>query len=101
MVIFPSRKTPSTSANVWVALAGSLGETAQVPVPRGAVEFVFHVSVSDLVCCRLCKQLLVLQHKNLGILTSLRVGHDNAGASPKWMIEHVVVRNEVTGLTYK
>ncbi|KAF4523620.1 hypothetical protein B566_EDAN010129 [Ephemera danica] len=82
IVIFPSRKTPSTSANVWVSLAGSLGETAQVPVPRGAVEFVFH-------------------HKNLGILTSLRVGHDNSGPNPKWMIEHIVARNEVTGLAYK
>uniref|UniRef100_A0A1B0C827 DENN domain-containing protein 5B n=2 Tax=Lutzomyia longipalpis TaxID=7200 RepID=A0A1B0C827_LUTLO len=43
----------------------------------------------------------VLPHKNLGILTTVRIGHDNSGLSPKWMVEHVVVRNEVTGHTYK
>jgi hypothetical protein len=47
VVIFPSKKTPSTSATVWVALAGSLGETGQVCVPAGAVEFVFHVSIRN------------------------------------------------------
>lgn len=31
----------------------------------------------------------------------MRIGHDNAGISAKWMVEHVVVRNEVTGHTYK
>lgn len=42
-----------------------------------------------------------MQHKNLGILTTLRIGHDNAGPSAKWLVEHVVVRNEVSGHTYK
>ena len=31
----------------------------------------------------------------------MRIGHDNAGMSPKWMVEHVLVRNEVTGHTYR
>ncbi|XP_063223946.1 DENN domain-containing protein 5B isoform X2 [Bacillus rossius redtenbacheri] len=84
VVIFPSRKASAatTTANAWVAISGTLGETSPVPIPRGAQEFVFH-------------------HKNLGILTTLRVGHDNSGLSPKWMVEHVIVRNEVTGHTYK
>ncbi|PNF35070.1 DENN domain-containing protein 5B, partial [Cryptotermes secundus] len=84
VVIFPSRKTSAatTSANSWVAVSGTLGETSPVPIPRGALEFLF-------------------RHKNLGILTTLRIGHDNSGPSPKWMVEHVVVRNEVTGHTYK
>ncbi|XP_055707091.1 DENN domain-containing protein 5A isoform X3 [Phlebotomus papatasi] len=84
VVIFPSKRTGSanTSANVWVAISGNNGETQQVSVPRGTLEFVFH-------------------HKNLGVLTTLRIGHDNSGLSPKWMVEHVVVRNEVTGHTYK
>lgn len=37
----------------------------------------------------------------MGILTTLRIGHDNSGPSPKWMVEHILVRNEVTGHTYK
>ncbi|KAJ6646254.1 DENN domain-containing protein 5A [Pseudolycoriella hygida] len=83
VVIFPSKKLgATTSANVWVAISGNMGETQQVKTPRGTLEFVFH-------------------HKNLGILTTLRIGHDNSGPSAKWMVEHVVVRNEVTGHTYK
>lgn len=42
-----------------------------------------------------------IQHKNLGILTTVRIGHDNTGISPKWMVEHVLVRNEISGHTYK
>lgn len=41
------------------------------------------------------------QHKNLGILSTLRIGHDNTGLSPKWLLDQVYVRNEVTGHTYK
>lgn len=41
------------------------------------------------------------QNKNLGILTTLKIGHDNSGMMPKWVIEHVLVRNEVTGHVYK
>ncbi|KAG8226107.1 hypothetical protein J437_LFUL006736 [Ladona fulva] len=84
VVIFPMRKggATTTSANAWVAAAGTLGGTNPVKVPKGHLEFVFH-------------------HKNLGILTTLRIGHDNTGPSPKWMVEHVIVRNEITGHSYK
>ncbi|XP_059486887.1 DENN domain-containing protein 5B isoform X2 [Neocloeon triangulifer] len=82
IVIFPSRKSPLTTANIWVSVTGTLGETSQIAVPHGFLEFVFH-------------------HKNLGLLTSMRVGHDNYGASPKFLIEHIVARNEVTGHTFK
>ncbi|XP_043268202.1 DENN domain-containing protein 5B isoform X2 [Venturia canescens] len=84
VIIFPSRKASAatTSANSWVAISGTLCETNPVPIPKSALEFVFH-------------------HKNLGVLSTLRIGHDNTGISPKWMVEHVVVRNEVTGHTFK
>ncbi|XP_034936664.1 DENN domain-containing protein 5B isoform X2 [Chelonus insularis] len=84
VIIFPSRKASAatTSANGWVVISGTLCETNPVPIPKGALEFVFH-------------------HKNLGVLSTLRIGHDNSGLSPKWMVEHVVVRNEVTGHTFK
>uniref|UniRef100_A0A0A9WD06 DENN domain-containing protein 5B n=2 Tax=Lygus hesperus TaxID=30085 RepID=A0A0A9WD06_LYGHE len=83
VAIYPSRKTSftSTTANCWVAVSGSNGETNKVPVPKGALEFVFH-------------------HKNLGMLTTLRVGHDGGGLSPKWLVDHIIVRNEVTGATF-
>jgi hypothetical protein len=46
VVIFPSRKTSAatTSANSWVTISGTLGETSPVPIPHGALEFVFRVS---------------------------------------------------------
>ncbi|KAG8182527.1 hypothetical protein JTE90_002064 [Oedothorax gibbosus] len=84
IVVFPSRKlsASTTSANAWIIVAGSLGETKLIPLPRQMLEIVF-------------------QHKNLGTLTTLRIGHDNTGISPKWMVEHVLVRNEISGHTYK
>jgi DENN domain-containing protein 5 len=38
---------------------------------------------------------------NLGPLTTIILGHDNAGITPKWMIEKVMIRNEITGHTDK
>ncbi|RZF48660.1 hypothetical protein LSTR_LSTR010750 [Laodelphax striatellus] len=83
VAIFPTRKSSasSTTANCWVAVSGSNGETQQLPVPKGALQFTF-------------------THRNLGLLTTLRIGHDNSGLSPKWMVEHIIARNEVTGHTY-
>lgn len=55
VTIFPSRKTSaaSTSANAWVTISGTLGETSPVPIPRGALEFVFRVSewMYSVHCC--------------------------------------------------
>ncbi|KAH8347509.1 hypothetical protein KR059_011975 [Drosophila kikkawai] len=84
VVIFPSRKYGSyhTSSNVWIMISGTMNETQRVPVPKGSLEFIFH-------------------YKNLGLLTTMRIGHDNSGPSHKWLVEQVVMRNEVTGHTYK
>ncbi len=38
---------------------------------------------------------------NLGPLTTLVIGHDNSGMTPKWMIECIFVRNEITGHIHK
>jgi len=86
VLIFPSQKSAGasvTSANVWLHVVGSLGETKSLlNLPRGVIHFSFWA-------------------KNLGIITSLRIGHDNAGNNPNWLIEHVVIKNEFTGQAYK
>ncbi|CAG9563036.1 unnamed protein product [Danaus chrysippus] len=83
VLIVPSRKASQTTANCWLSISGANGEsTPKIPIPRNTNEFVFH-------------------HKNLGILSTLRIGHDNTGLSPKWLLDQVYVRNEVTGHTYK
>lgn len=44
--MFPSKKhgPVTTTANVWVAISGSLNETRAVNFPKSSLEFVFHVS---------------------------------------------------------
>jgi len=102
IVIFPSRKSPLTTANLWVSVTGTLGETSQISVPHGFLEFVFHVIFTNKnFKFEIDSLFSIFQHKNLGLLTSMRVGHDNFGASSKFLIEHIVARNEVTGHTFK
>ncbi|CAH2092083.1 unnamed protein product [Euphydryas editha] len=82
VLIMPSRKASQTTANCWLSISGANGEsTPKIPIPRNTNEFVFH-------------------HKNLGILSTLRIGHDNSGLSPRWLLDQIYVRNEVTGHTY-
>ncbi|KAK3098446.1 hypothetical protein FSP39_019539 [Pinctada imbricata] len=84
VLIYPSPKfgCSTTSANPWVSVAGQLGETGVLEIPKGCLEFN-------------------VEHKNLGILTTLRIGHDNSGLTPRWLLEYILVRNELTGHTYK
>jgi hypothetical protein len=60
-----------------------LGESEIYLIPKSVFEF------------------MISSKQNLGQLTTLIIGHDNAGMSPKWMIECLFVRNEITGHVYK
>ncbi|BFZ25149.1 hypothetical protein BsWGS_28188 [Bradybaena similaris] len=84
VLIYPSTKLgcSTTSANVWLSVAGQLGETGEMEVAKSLLELTF-------------------EHKNLGVLTTLRIGHDNSGMMPRWLVEYVLVRNELTGHTYR
>uniref|UniRef100_A0A8C6X186 DENN domain containing 5A n=1 Tax=Naja naja TaxID=35670 RepID=A0A8C6X186_NAJNA len=44
---------------------------------------------------------MTFECQNLGKLTTVQIGHDNSGLYAKWLVEYVMVRNEVTGHTYK
>lgn len=47
---------------------------------------------------------MLFQHKNLGILSTLRIGHDtSAGTSQpsKWFMDYALIRNEITGRAYR
>ncbi|KAK3603529.1 hypothetical protein CHS0354_027948 [Potamilus streckersoni] len=84
LLIFPSQKfgCGSTSANPWVSFAGQLGETGVIEIPKGLLE----------IC---------VEHKNLGVLTTLRIGHDNSGITPRWLVDYVLIRNEISGHTFR
>lgn len=82
VLIVPSKRSSTfTSANCWISIAGNLGETKKIPIPRNTLEFIYH-------------------SKNVGQLTTLRIGHDNSGLNCKWLIDHILVRNEISGATY-
>ncbi|XP_017775709.1 PREDICTED: DENN domain-containing protein 5B isoform X2 [Nicrophorus vespilloides] len=82
VVLVPTKKGTTSSANVWIVLSGTLSETKRVAVPRATLNFEH-------------------RNQNLGVLTTMRIGHDNTGMSAKWMIDYVLVRNEITGHTYQ
>uniref|UniRef100_A0A8D8PXI4 DENN domain-containing protein 5B n=1 Tax=Cacopsylla melanoneura TaxID=428564 RepID=A0A8D8PXI4_9HEMI len=83
VLIAPSKRSSTfTSANCWISIAGNLGETKKIPIPRNTLEFIYH-------------------SKNVGQLTTLRIGHDNTGLNSKWLIEYILVRNEISGSSYK
>lgn len=86
VLLVPSAKRPSaasTSANGHLKLFGSLGESEMVPIPRHTLRFQ--------VACR----------SNLGPLSTLTLGHDNAGLTPRWLLDCLLVRNDITGHVHK
>uniref|UniRef100_A0A8C2XD79 DENN domain containing 5A n=1 Tax=Cyclopterus lumpus TaxID=8103 RepID=A0A8C2XD79_CYCLU len=84
VVVVPSKKLGGSmfTANPWVCVSGELAETGVLQVPRNTLEITFEC-------------------QNLGKLTTVQMGHDNSGLYAKWLVECVVVRNEITGHTYK
>ncbi|XP_034272947.1 DENN domain-containing protein 5A isoform X4 [Pantherophis guttatus] len=84
ILIVPSKKLGGSmfTANPWICISGELGETGILQIPRNMLEMTFEC-------------------QNLGKLTTVQIGHDNSGLYAKWLVEYVMVRNEVTGHTYK
>nr|XP_033784044.1 DENN domain-containing protein 5A isoform X2 [Geotrypetes seraphini] len=84
ILIVPSKKLGGSmfTANPWICISGELGETTVLQIPRNALEMTF-------------------ESQNLGKLTTVQIGHDNSGLYAKWLVEWVMVRNEITGHTYK
>ncbi|XP_056445342.1 DENN domain-containing protein 5B isoform X2 [Gadus chalcogrammus] len=83
-VIIPIKKLSNTmtTSNPWVCVSGELGDSGVMQIPKNVLEMTFDC-------------------QNLGKLTSTQLGHDNAGLLAKWLVDCVMVRNEITGHTYK
>uniref|UniRef100_A0A158Q7I2 UDENN domain-containing protein n=1 Tax=Elaeophora elaphi TaxID=1147741 RepID=A0A158Q7I2_9BILA len=86
-VLLVSRNSRSViSWPVWIIITGSLCSTTPIELKQSILDFTF-------------------DYKNLGILSTLRIGHGNLnvsnGASPKWFLDYVLVRNEITGQSYR
>ncbi|CAN9508055.1 unnamed protein product [Ophioblennius macclurei] len=84
VVIIPNKKLSNTmtTSNPWVCVSGELGDSGVMQIPKNVLEMAFD--------CH-----------NLGKLTTVQLGHDNAGLLAKWLVDCVMVRNEITGHTYR
>ncbi|XP_047431086.1 DENN domain-containing protein 5B isoform X3 [Mugil cephalus] len=98
VVIIPIKKLSNamTTSNPWVCVSGELGDSGIMQIPKNVLEMTFdsafrsHTHISAVFKCQ-----------NLGKLTTVQLGHDNAGLLAKWLVDCVMVRNEITGHTYK
>ncbi|KAI1889823.1 hypothetical protein AGOR_G00166890 [Albula goreensis] len=84
VLVIPSKKLGGSmfTANPWICVSGELSETGVLQVPKNSLEITFEC-------------------QNLGKLTTVQMGHDNSGLYAKWLVECVMVRNEITGHAYK
>uniref|UniRef100_A0A4W5QY19 DENN/MADD domain containing 5B n=1 Tax=Hucho hucho TaxID=62062 RepID=A0A4W5QY19_9TELE len=83
-VIIPIKKLSNamTTSNPWVCVSGELGDSGVRQITKNVLEMTFDC-------------------QNLGKLTTVQLGHDNSGLLAKWLVDCVMVRNEITGHTYK
>ncbi|XP_034434889.1 DENN domain-containing protein 5B isoform X4 [Hippoglossus hippoglossus] len=84
VVIIPIKKLSNTmtTSNPWVCVSGELGDSGIMQIPKSFLDMTFDC-------------------QNLGKLTTAQLGHDNAGLIAKWLVDCVMVRNEITGHTYR
>ncbi|XP_060694898.1 DENN domain-containing protein 5A isoform X3 [Hemiscyllium ocellatum] len=84
VLVIPSKKLGGSmfTANPWICISGELGETGILQIPKSILEMTFEC-------------------QNLGKLTTVLIGHDNSGLYAKWLVDYIVVRNEITGHAYK
>ncbi|XP_072510476.1 DENN domain-containing protein 5B isoform X4 [Notamacropus eugenii] len=83
-VIIPIKKLSNAiiTSNPWICVSGELGDTGVMQIPKNLLEMTFEC-------------------QNLGKLTTVQIGHDNSGLLANWLVDCVMVRNEITGHTYK
>ncbi|KAM6153927.1 DENN domain-containing protein 5B isoform 2-T2 [Erethizon dorsatum] len=83
-VIIPIKKLSNAiiTSNPWICVSGELGDTGVMQIPKNLLEMAFEC-------------------QNLGKLTTVQIGHDNSGLLAKWLVDCVMVRNEITGHTYR
>ncbi|XP_061085245.1 DENN domain-containing protein 5B-like isoform X2 [Conger conger] len=98
-VIIPIKKLSNamTTSNPWMCVSGELGDSGVRQIPKNVLEMTFdsafrahHTHISTVFKCQ-----------NLGKLTTVQLGHDNSGLLAKWLVDCVMVRNEISGHAYK
>ncbi|CAH8591432.1 unnamed protein product [Schistosoma turkestanicum] len=67
----------TSTANAWIKIHGHFGSTQVISIPHG-------------------HNLIQIKNRNLGLLSTIQIGHDNSGSAPKWFIEFILVYNRTT-----
>ncbi|CAD5117864.1 DgyrCDS6609 [Dimorphilus gyrociliatus] len=67
-------------SQVHLTLYGSIDQSPKITIPEQSLDFV-------------------INHRNLGVLLTVKIGHVDTGA--KWFLDQILVRNELTSLCYR
>ena len=76
-------KYAGTDANVFVELLGANGNSGRRPLSTSRDNFE-----------RGKKDVFFLEMPDLGELSAIKIGHDNAGLGPGWCLDRVIVSDE-------
>jgi len=104
-VLIVQAKASVSTCRPYIILGGTLTDTQALYLPKDRLEFLFQVLNTPIL--NFVKKVKVInfffsiQHKNLGILTTLRIGLDDPLGTGRWLIDHVLIRNEITGRAFK
>ncbi|XP_032781013.1 DENN domain-containing protein 5B isoform X2 [Daphnia magna] len=82
VLIVQSRQSSMSTCRPYLLLSGTLADTQALYFANDRLELLF-------------------QHKNIGILTTLRIGLEDQIGNSRWLIDHIIVRNEITGRGFK
>ncbi|KAM9327710.1 LOW QUALITY PROTEIN: DENN domain-containing protein 5B [Pholidichthys leucotaenia] len=98
VVIIPIKKLSNamTTSNPWVCVSGDVGDSGIRQIPKNVLEMTFDSAFRPVTYVS-----IMFKCQNLGRLTTVQLGHDNAGLLAKWLVDCVMVRNEITGHTYR
>eukprot|EP00736_Rhodelphis_marinus_P000918 Rmarinus@m.27357 len=83
------RKGAGTDANVYIDIVGEHGATGKRILESGKNDF-------ERGHCDPYR----IESPDLGDLQKIRIGHDNSGLGPGWMLDKVIIKNETTGKTW-
>lgn len=83
-----AKRGAGSDANVHLNIYGTHGDTGPRPLRHSST----HTNKFEAGHC----DEFVVRAVDLGDLEKVRVGHDNSGAGPGWLLEKIVVTSPVT-----
>jgi len=87
IIVTANKHGAGTEANVFLQVFGTSGETERMALGKGKFD-------------RGQTHKHDFQGKDVGAITKIRLGHDNSGLGPGWLVETVTIKNLRTGDSY-